>query len=59
MQTGTAITQEIHVGTATFLVVVMKFGNTYRYLVLDADGQTVENEPFMRYIENMIKTSSN
>lgn len=57
-QVGRVIEREISIGTTTFLVVVMQFASTNRYLVLDMDGQTVDVEPFMRYVENMIEELS-
>ena len=52
---GTVIEREVHIGSTSFLVQVMRFGGVSRYLVLNTDGQTVETEPFMLDIENMIK----
>ena len=52
---GTIIEREVRIGSASFLVQVMRFGNTNSYLVLNTNGQTVKNEPFMTYIESMIK----
>ena len=52
---GTVIEREVRIGLTSFLVQVMRFGNTNSYLVLNANGQTVKNEPFMNHIENMIE----
>lgn len=52
---GTVIEREVHIGSTSFLVQVMRFGNTNSYLVLNTNGQTVKNEPFMTHIENMIE----
>lgn len=52
---GTVIEREVRIGSKSFLVQVMRFGNTNSYLVLNTNGQTVKNEPFMTYIESMIE----
>jgi len=54
-QIGIVIEREVQVGPATFLIIVMRFGDINSYLVLDTDGQTVENKPFMVYIDSMIE----
>lgn len=54
-QIGIVIEREVQVGPAAFLIIVMRFGDINSYLVLDTDGQTVENKPFMVYIDSMIE----
>lgn len=55
MNIGTVIEREVRVGPTAFLVVVMRINNANSYLVLDEAGQTVDNKPFMIYIDKMIE----
>lgn len=54
-QVGTCLEREVRIRTVTFLVIVMQFNNTSSYLVLNENGQTVKNGPFMDHIEDMIR----
>lgn len=58
MRNGTFTEQEVNIGATTLLVIVMKLGDIYSYLVLNEDGQTVETTPFRPYIEAMIEELS-
>ena len=55
MNIGTVIEREVRVGPVAFLILVMRINDANSYLVLDEAGQTVTNEPFMVYIDNMIE----
>lgn len=54
-QVGTYTEREVRIGTVAFLVIVMQLNNTSRYLVLNENGQTVKNGPFVDHIEDMIR----